>query len=305
MISNEQYFKKLQTAAVEVKTAMKARGFDINFGGEGIKRNKIFVPTDARSEFLANRALGDWAEKSLATALRNLPSKWGIAHYGQSDSIAAGDEGFKEFYLKQLEQVRTHGKRPDLLVLPSDAEIKKHEGHDISILPLDSSDLFVNNALASIEVRSSKVEALRYMEVRRHDKELGKSTSSTRETPSFTVKTEDLVIVYRWIERYKIKQAYCQVFFDSVWGMNVLSIFEWIANNQFKIDNPDKSQGKATILIPITEGLRIGTFSKIPSQRVHPKVSRLGRHDSFIEPIFDEANLVLEEAALRSVIFYN
>ena len=285
---------------------MDDRGFSVTFGGEGPKAVKrIVVPTDARSEFLANRALGDWAERSLAHAIRKAGNGLDVLHYGQSDSMSAGDSGFKEFYLEQLEQVRRFGKRPDLLLFKKSFPVDEVADNDISSLPLEMSDSFVHNAIASIEVRSSKVEAVRYMEVRRKDKLEGRGNSTTRETPSFTVKAEDLVIVYRWIERYQIPQAYCQVFFDSIYGMNFLDIFEWIGREKFKIDNPDKSQGKATILIPITEGLQVGRFARTPTQTVRPKVSRLGRHDTYIEPVFDENNLEIQNEILWRVISGN
>lgn len=300
---DQAYFARLESAAEGVTKAMHDRGFSLSFGGEGeVSTKRVVVPTDARSEFLANRALGDWAERSLACAIRKTIPSWAVAHYGQSDSMSAGEDGFKDFYLGQLEQVRKFGKRPDLLVFSDNSILKVVPDHDISTLPLDESDEFVKNAIASIEVRSSKVEAIRYMKVRRQDKLLGKGNSTTRETPSFTVKAEDLVIVYRWMERYRKPQAYCQVFFDSVFGMNFLDIFEWIGREKFKIDNPDKSQGKATILIPITVGQQLGSFQHTPEQTVHPKVSRLGRHDTFIEPVFDETNLKIESKILSRVL---
>ena len=54
--------------------------------------------------------------------------------------------------------------------------------------------------MAAVEVRSSKFEALTYMKVRKEQRAAGKTKA--RETPSFTVKVEDLVIVYRWLERH-------------------------------------------------------------------------------------------------------
>jgi hypothetical protein len=58
------------------------------------------------------------------------------------------------------------------------------------------TEAMVKRALAAIEVRSSKFEALKYMAVRQKQRDDGNKTG--RETPSFTVKVEDLVIVYRW-----------------------------------------------------------------------------------------------------------
>jgi len=301
-MSQENYLNRLKNAADKMTHIMSKKGFELSFGGEGaLPKRKPSAPTDVRSEFLANRALGDWAEKSLAHAIRSAGT-WDVAHYGQSDSISAGDEGFREFYLNQLELVRLYGKRPDLLIFEDKTQLKSVKDFDISMFDQKSLDDFASKAIASIEVRSSKVEAIKYMSVRKEDRAAGRSTKATRDTPSFTIKAEDLVIVYRWLERYKIPQTYCQVFFDSVWAMNVLDIFEWISTNDFKIDNPDKSQGKATILIPITEGTRVGDFDSTPSQTLCPKVSRLGRHDTYIEPIFDPTKLHLNFDVFKTVV---
>src|SRR5437763_8390620 len=62
------YFKKLTAAKDNVVAALETRGVDaryLKFGGEGdLPTRSPIVPTDARSEFLANRAMGDWAERS-------------------------------------------------------------------------------------------------------------------------------------------------------------------------------------------------------------------------------------------------
>jgi len=51
---------------------LREKGIDerhLAFGGETAACAKPTVPTDARSEFLANRAMGDWAERQLSAAL--------------------------------------------------------------------------------------------------------------------------------------------------------------------------------------------------------------------------------------------
>jgi AccI restriction endonuclease len=240
------------------------------------------VPTDARSEFLANRAMGDWAEQTLAQAIREYLPEWSVSQYGNTESIAAGDPKFKDFYLAGLDEVRRYGKRPDLLVFPAKYGIAPN----LSELPFDEIDPLANKAIASVEVRSSKYEALKYIEVRRKQKEEGENTSS-RDSPSFTVKVEDLVIVYRWLERKRIPQAYFQVFFDSVFAINFLDIFARIGEHKkgLVIEKPEKSQEKATIMIPITEGVQVGKLHALPKFEVEHRVTALGRHDAYVKPI--------------------
>jgi hypothetical protein len=171
---------------------------------------------------------------------------------------------------------------------------------------------WVAKALAAIEVRSSKFDAQVYMtkrqeqiaEVERQMEERKKLTKEQkkqlekesgqkfvkkyvgRETPSFTVKVEDLVIVYRWLQKYKVPQAYCQVFFDSIYAINFINIFRRIADGKFEIETPAKSQEKATIMIPITAkgGFQVGRATSKPKFTAKEKVTELGRHDAYVVP---------------------
>lgn len=149
-------------------------------------------------------------------------------------------------------------------------------------------------------MRSSKFDARQYMAVRAKQKEEG--TKANRESPSFTVKVEDLVIVYRWLERKKIPQAYFQVFFDSVFAINMLDIFKLIGEwkKGISIETPAKSQEKATIMIPITLGMQVGTMMAAPAFTAEHKVTELGRHDAFVKPV--GGDLQLDPVAVRKVL---
>ena len=161
------------------------------------------------------------------------------------------------------------------------------------------TESLVKNAAAAVEVRSSKFEALRYIAVRRRQRDSGKSTG--REAPSFTVKVEDLVIVYRWLERHRVPQSYCQVFFDSVFAVNFLDIFAIIGRGSgFTIETPRKSQEKATIMIPITSGAQIGRATAIPAFAAEHRVTELGRHDAYVVP--QGGGFELNAAATRKVL---
>lgn len=266
--------------AVRKLTALGAPKELLKFGGVGdVPAKAPRAPGDARSEFLANRAMGDWAEGLLASSLRAVLPDHTVSHYGDSDRIAAGSEGFKEFYYARLEDVRLRGKRPDLLVFPRSVT-------DISDLTQKSTEELtdlVRKASAAIEVRSSKVEALHYMKVKA-DRKAGKKLND-KDFLSFTVKIEDLRIVHRWIERHNVPQAYVQVFFDSIYALSVHEIFSIIASGTgFRLETPDKSQGKNTIMIPITSGTRIDAHTTMPDFAVEKRRTELGRHDAYVVP---------------------
>jgi hypothetical protein len=293
------YFEKLKSTLGGVVEKLTAKGIQPNrltFGGEGPKpAQKPRAPTDARSEFLANRAMGDWAERMLSAAIVSGLPEWQVVQYGNTDSIAAGHPDFKARYLAGLEETRLFGKRPDLLVFPKffdvDSNLSERNHTEIESL--------VKQASAAIEVRSSKFEALKYMAVRQKQREDGEKGG--RETPSFTVKVEDLVIVYRWLERHRVSQSYCQVFFDSVFAINFLDIFATIATGEgFSIETPAKSQEKATIMIPITCGIQVGKATGLPTFAAEHHVTKLGRHDAYVVP--QGGGFELDAAAMKKVL---
>lgn len=294
-----EYLDQLRTTLDDVVTRLTARGIQerhLAFGGEGdVPTRKITVPTDARSEFLANRAMGDWAEQTLSAALLQALPEWTITQYGDTNRIAAGHPDFKASYLAGIEETRRYGKRPDLLLFPASLTVD----HDLSMRPHAETEALVKHAAAAIEVRSSKFEALTYMAVRQRQREAGNSTG--RETPSFTVKVEDLVIVYRWLERHDVPQSYCQVFFDSVFAINFLDIFATIASGTgYAIETPAKSQEKATIMIPITRGIQVGTATALPTFAAQHRVTTLGRHDAYVVPC--GGGFVLDADKVRQVL---
>lgn len=215
--------------------------------------------------------------------------------YGDTNRVAAGHPEFKAMYLAGLEQTRQFGKRPDLLLFPATASV----GADLSALSHSECDPVLKQAVAAVEVRSSKFEALTYMAVRKRQREAGKT--SARETPSFTVKVEDLVIVYRWLERHHVPESYCQVFFDSVFAINFLDIFAIIGSgSSFTIETPKKSQEKATIMIPITSGAQIGRATSMPTFAAEHRVTELGRHDAYVVP--QGGGFELDAAAMKKVL---
>lgn len=281
---NEACFQQVRGTLDGVIANLTERGIKedrLAFGGAGsVPPRSPTVPTDARSEFLANRAMGDWAERMLTSALQACLPELTVVQYGNTDQIAAGDPQFRARYLAGLQETRLLGKRPDLLLFPAAAKLPA----DISIRPQSETEALAQQAVAAVEVRSSKFEALTYIATRQRQRAAG--NRSSRETPSFTVKVEDLVIVYRWLERVRVSQAYCQVFFDSIFAINFLDIFSIIGGGDgFSIETPAKSQEKATIMIPITAGLQVGDGTDLPTFAAEQKVTELGRHDAYVVPM--------------------
>lgn len=171
MRAEDAYLAQLRATLHRVVERLVSKGISehhLRFGGQGeAPARRPTVPTDARSEFLANRAMGDWAEKVLSSALGRALPELKVVQYGRTDRIAAGHPDFKVRYLAGLEETRLFGKRPDLLLFratePVTGDLSGHSHVDTEAL--------ARRAVAAVEVRSSKFEALTYMSVRRRQQE--------------------------------------------------------------------------------------------------------------------------------------
>jgi len=111
-------------------------------------------PTMASSEFLTNKEQGDWAEQIVFKAINDNSPDYRAVKYGRSDTLAAGDPGFEDFYQSYQDELNTIGKRPDLLIF---------DRRDVGDAELNlADDQIVSRAIAAIEVRSSSFLANQY-----------------------------------------------------------------------------------------------------------------------------------------------
>jgi hypothetical protein len=113
------------------------------------------IPPPASSEFLTNREQGDWAERIVLSAINENASEFIAIKYGRSDSLAAGDPGFPDFYLAYQDELNHIGKKPDILIF------RKSDIPDPYSVNLDDEKI-VSIAIAAIEVRSSSFLAQKY-----------------------------------------------------------------------------------------------------------------------------------------------
>ena len=111
-------------------------------------------PTMASSEFLTNKEQGDWAERIIFTAINEYSDEYFAVAYGRSESIAAGDIGFADFYLEYQNELNTIGKRPDILIF----KIREFPDQNIDL----ENDEHIRRAVAALEVRSSSFLADKY-----------------------------------------------------------------------------------------------------------------------------------------------
>jgi hypothetical protein len=223
---------------------------------------KVRVPTQAFSEFLINRELGDWAERLVAVELEKAGLALKCCGYGRNENLVAGDAGFKEHYLGYHHELRTLGKRPDLLVYrdyapPVEAFAKADSPESIAL---------ASKAVAAFEVRSSK-------------QSLGASRSPTE--LSFTPKIEDIHNIMRWVEVHGVPHFYVQVVFGAVYAISFKRILEVLAQGKlktdFKIESAQKSQFKATYYLPLTSGVCLSTAFVMPELEAFSRELSKGR----------------------------
>jgi len=108
----------------------------------------------ANSEFLTNKEQGDWAEKIVFKAINEYSEDYFTVEYGRSESIAAGDDGFADFYMEYQNELNAIGKRPDLLIF----KVSDFPDRSIDI----ENDENIMKAVAALEVRSSSFLADKY-----------------------------------------------------------------------------------------------------------------------------------------------
>jgi hypothetical protein len=229
----------------------------------------------AVSQFLINREQGDWAEKQILDNLAGIRSDIIPVRYGRTDEIVAGEPGFAEFYERYQDELDTIGKKPDTLLFKQ-ADFDGTD-NDISRLSKEDQEGFVRNALAALEVRSSSYLVKDYREYMRTSKKRRK-----RDWLSYTVKVEDLAIVLKWIETYRIPHFYVQVFFDSIYAIPFHRILEILTdlhnkNKIYTLERNAKNQFKSTIHIDIAQGWKLGEVCSMPQPVAEARKLERGR----------------------------
>ncbi len=158
-------------------------------------------PTMASSEFLINKEQGDWAEKVVFKAINENLEEYIAVKYGRSDSIAAGDDGFEDFYGNYQRELNTVGKKPDLLIFNKSDFIND----EIDI----NDENHVRRAIAALEVRSSSFLIEKYNDFmfRRQERATSECASlrdAIFEEPYRSLLERKNVNIFRMLERATI-----------------------------------------------------------------------------------------------------
>lgn len=223
-----------------------------------VPRKRSKPPSQAFSDFTIHREQGYWAERMLAAGLSEaVGSDYDIVKYGKSDTIIAGQDGFKEFYEQYQDELDAVGKKPDVLVFRKNVVGKA----DISMMDIQEHAGVVGNAVIGIEIRSSSFLAKKYRQ---------KNKSEPKKFMSFTVKIEDMQAVMRWVEAYNVRHYYAQVFFDEIYMISFKRILETIRDHAgdktvYRIEKNQRNQSKTTAYINVSQGVKIGGIKTPPT----------------------------------------
>ena len=119
---------------------------------------KVNKPSSASSNFLTNKEQGDWAEQIVFNAINEYSQDYCAIKYGHMGTMHAGDPGFDDFFKTYVNELKTIGKKPDILIYRREDVPKNY------VLTED----FVRRAVAAIEVRSSSFLANKYSSFMKH-----------------------------------------------------------------------------------------------------------------------------------------
>lgn len=103
-----------------------------------------------------------------------------------------------------------------------------------------------------------------------------------RDYLSITPKVEDIKVVLKWIETFRVPHFYFQVFFDKIYGISFEQILEIISNpdkegETFAVEADTKNQNKTTIKIRSTAGVEIASRVDEPLHESRRKEMERGR----------------------------
>lgn len=223
---------------------------------------KIRVPTQAFSEFLINRELGDWAEDVVRRGVNDCGLGLKAIRYGRTENLVAGEPGFADFFLGYHKELQEIGKRPDLLIYKSDFP------DETSFVGKSAKDLIplAKKAIAGFEVRSSQQSL---------------SVERTPSDLSFTPKIEDIFNVMRWIEHHEVRHFYVQVVFGAVYAIPFERILEVLTVGPkaggFRVERVARNQFKTTVYLPLDKGVCISTEFREPDIKAFRRQLSSGR----------------------------
>lgn len=207
-------------------------------------------PTQASSNFLINRELGDWAENAVLKAVNGTRLEITAVHYGRIDKLILGENGFKELFQEHMQELKSIGKRPDILIY------RKTGAPPASFEGKTKAEMveLAKAAIAGFEIRSSH-QAI---------------TQDRLGELSFTPKIEDIDNVVRWIEQHKVPHFYVQVLFGGAYAIGFDEILKVLASSPkegaYTIAKKARNQFKATIYIPLNKGVPLSSDFKKPTE---------------------------------------
>jgi hypothetical protein len=258
----------------ELKAAAEHAGLGVGTAREKLRRFNeggwkalLTVKAPRGGDFLARYDLGYWAERLSRACLDQSKSSRAIP-YGTSRSepftdMATFRQHIETEYLLQAWSAQGRWKRPDLLMLPR-AVLVREQGNDNWTPDLQHMDNhrcgpYVQEATAAIEVETSLWQVRKALAAGVH--------------LSFTVKQEDLDALRNWVRANRVTLFIVQVFYDEVHALPFATLEEVISlsrsNPRHVAGKKDRTTGKVTYMVPLEEGVRLGT---IPEPEVEGRV---------------------------------
>jgi hypothetical protein len=244
------------------------------------------LPNQATSDFAIHRELGDWAEREVLGAVNEAAIGFKAVQYGRTDRLLAGEKGSDLLFREHHAELKTMGKRPDLLLYTSAAApVESFAGKKAADLtPL------AKKAIAAFEVRASQ-QAIK--------------TDARAEKLSFTPKIEDIYHVVRWIQIHEVPHFYVQVFFGRVYAIPFAKILKVLkdppSTDGYRIAQLARNQFKSTIYIPLSEGVLLSSNFEAPT-KLTASTEELTNGRIVVVVKFADGKITLNKEALTGLL---
>jgi len=160
---------------------------------------------------------------------------------------------------------------------------------------LSNANINNENTLFTLP-RAPKTESIKDTTLVKDLRALIKSLKK-RDFLSFTPKSEDIYVIYKWVKTFGVPHYYVQVFFDKVYAIPFKDILKIISDSSnegktFFIESNAKNQFKTTIHIDINQGFLLAEKMDFPNHKSEYK--ELGRGRLLFYVTFKGGNAYLD-----------
>lgn len=251
------------------------------------RSRRVIVGTRGE-EFREKLSRSIWAEDLLRTAINAVSQRVVAVRFGVAKAMP---ERRRKEHTAAIKRMRTHGKRPDVLLYDArwlsqqDNETQKRITQDLESLPDDECDDLVRRSAVAIECETSmwNIELM---------------TKSTRRKPTVVVKTLDYPDLIAWAQFFEKPVYVLQLFMDRAYQISLRRLQNAIRRGRIRAERRYGVPFEAYYVEPPLAALaaRLDPPAKI---RASHSIDRSGRIRPHLE--FHNATLRLQPLWMKEL----